>query len=112
MPGSFQYAQDNASDFKLFALAGGTMRKRGAGFRAKDNFSASSSCQLTMSADKIRVQVGLNHVLDLEALRGRLVNILIDVALRIDYRGLAVRADQVGSVGQTSKIELLEIHRS
>ena len=48
-----------------------------------------------MTADEIRVQVRLDDVLDLETLRRAFGDVLVNVALRIDDRRLAVRTDQV-----------------
>ena len=48
----------------------------------------------------------------LEILRGGFLDILIDIALRIDDRSFAVRANQIGSMSETVEIELFEIHWS
>src|SRR5215510_2088101 len=63
-----------------------------------------------MTADEVRMQVCLNDVFDFQILRRRFFDVLIDVALRIDNGGFAIRADQVRRMRETSQIELLEIH--
>ena len=51
-----------------------------------------------------------NDVLDALPVSGRLVQILLNVTLRVDDRGLFVRADIVRSVGKTFEVVLLEDH--
>jgi hypothetical protein len=48
-----------------------------------------------VAAHKIRVQVRLDYVFDLESLRLRFIYILIDVALRVYDCRFAFRADEV-----------------
>ena len=66
--------------------------------------------QLLVAAHEVGVEVGLDDVLDGEAVRTGLLQVLLDVALGIDDRGLALGADEVRRVGETPKIELLEVH--
>ena len=65
------------------------MRKRRASFPAKHDLRAGARRQLAMAADEIRMQVRLDHILDLEPLRLSLVDVLVHIALRIDHRRLA-----------------------
>ena len=66
--------------------------------------------QLAVAAHEVGVEVRLDDVPDLEALRARLVEVLVDVPARIHDRGLAVRPDQVGRLGEAAEVELLEVH--
>jgi hypothetical protein len=63
-----------------------------------------------VTANEIRVQMGLNDVFDLQVLRRCFFDVLIDVTLRVHHGGFTVCAEQVRRVRETSQIELLEIH--
>src|SRR4051795_3608177 len=60
------------------------------------------TCQFKMAADKIGVRMCLNYIFDLLAIRFGFVDILLNVALRIDYRGFMLRSEVIGSMGKTS----------
>ncbi len=102
--------QHHLADADLFAVAHGSMLKLDAGLFTKDDLRAGASGDLLMAADEIGVQVCFDHILDLKPLCGSFCEVLVDVTLWIDDHGLAIRADQVRSVGQTCEIELFEIH--
>src|SRR5258708_12032096 len=87
------------------------MRNRGLCLRTKNDFRSGTLLKLAMPADKIRVQVRFDDVFNFQILRGCFVHVLIDVALRIYYRGFTCRANQIGSVSETVEIELFEIHK-
>jgi hypothetical protein len=63
-----------------------------------------------VTANKIRVQMRLNYILDFKTLSLGLRDVLVNVALRIDNRSFTFRPDQVRSVCETREIELLEVH--
>ena len=63
-----------------------------------------------MAGDEIRVQVGLEDVTDADAVLLRRLQVNLDITLRIDDHRLAFRGQQVGGVGQTSQVELFEVH--
>src|SRR5215813_3117416 len=86
------------------------MRNCGSGLSPKNNFGAGTRGQFPMTADKVSVQMRFDHILDLQTIGGGFRQVLIDIALGIDYYRLAIRTDQVGSMSQTVEIELLEIH--
>src|SRR5438309_11903006 len=88
------------------------MRDRGFRLGAENNLRAGTCGELAMTADEIRVKVGFDYVLYFEVLSGGFVQVLIDVALRIDDGSFTFRADQIGSMSQTVEIKLLEIHRT
>jgi hypothetical protein len=58
------------------------------------------------------VEVSLDYVLDLQALRFGFINVPVDVALWINHDRFAFRPNQVRSMRQTREIELLEVHIS
>ncbi len=110
MPGSFNHAQLHAADTQLVAFFHCPMRKCCAGFFAENDFRPGSFGQLAMAAHKVSMQVCFDDVLNLQTLRRRFIDVLIDIALRIDDGGFTVRANQVRRVRQTAEIELFEIH--
>jgi hypothetical protein len=61
-----------------------------AGLSAENDFGAGLVGQLSMTANKISVEVRFNDVLDLELLRVCFFDVLVYIALRIDYCGFAV----------------------
>src|SRR5882724_1883853 len=111
MAGRFHDAQLHAANIQLVAFFDCAMRKPSAGLFAEDDLSASASSEFAMAADEISMQMRFDDVLDLEILRPRFVDVLIDIGLRIDNRGFAVGTDQVRGMSQTTEIELFEEHR-
>src|SRR5581483_420761 len=111
MTGSFQESKNDFSELNLVLILNGFVRKCGAGFFAEDNFRPSASREFPMTADKIGVKMRFNYVLDLESVCLSFIDILIDIALRIDHCGFAFLSDQIRSVSKTAKIKLFEVHR-
>ncbi|MET4133535.1 hypothetical protein ABIE62_002686 [Porphyrobacter sp. MBR-155] len=50
------------------------------------------------------------YVRDFQPLRARQFKVAFAVATWIDHRGLAARADEVGQVGQTGRLDFFEQH--
>ena len=65
-----------------------------------------------MSREEVGVEVGEEDVADLQPVLRRIVEVGVDVALRIDDGGGAARliADQVRRVGEAIQVVLLEDH--
>ena len=63
-----------------------------------------------MAAHEVGVEVRLEDPPDRQALRARLVHVLVHVAAGVDDGGLAAVADQVRRVRQAAQVELLEDH--
>ncbi len=105
-----QEAQDAVAEAQFVAIVHRDMRERGAGLGAQINVRAGERCQLLVAGNEIGVQVSFNHVGDAEAVFDGVFDVDADVALRIHHGGDAVRTDHVGSMGQASEIELLEVH--
>ncbi len=112
MAGRFHDAEFHSAGGDFIAVFCRPMSESHTGLFTKDDFRSRARGQFAMSADKIRVQVRLDHVFDLEFVRGRFVDILIDVALWIYHYGFTVRADQIRSMSETIEIELLEEHKA
>ena len=110
MAGRFQSAQHDTAGAQLVAVTHRAMRKLRVRGRADDDLRAAACGELLMSADKVGVQMGLDDVADAQPGRARRVEILLDVALRIDDHGLPVGADQIRRMGETSEVELAEVH--
>ena len=73
------------------AVAYRAVRKRDAGPRPEHHLGAGALGELAVAAHEVGVQVRLDHVADREALRLRLVDVLVDVAPGVDDHGLAQR---------------------
>ena len=56
------------------------------------------------------MQVRLDHMADREVLLLRFLQIHLDVALRVDNRGLFLGSDHVRGVRQAAEIELFKEH--
>jgi len=110
MPRSFQKPQDNVSDPYLVPVCDRSMRKGGVRFAAKNDLRASPPRKLDMSADEIGVKVCFDYILDGQSLGGGLVQVLLDVTLRVDDCRFTVRADKISRVRQTPEVKLFEIH--
>jgi hypothetical protein len=110
MAGSLERAELRRSEADDIAVADRKVRKHGAGLGADHDLRSGSSGELAMPANEIGVQVGLDHVLDAKAFARCFVNVLIDIALRIDNRRLAAVSDQIRSVREAAEVELLEEH--
>src|SRR2546422_8033624 len=86
------------------------MRKPDARLLAENDLCAGARGQFAMTADKISMQVSFDNVFDLQIPGGGFLDVLIDIALRVDDCSFATRADQIRSMSETVEIELLEIH--
>ena len=64
----------------------------GAGAEMDDR--AATIAQFQMAGDEVGVEMGQEHVSDPAPQAGSVVGILLDVALRVDHRGLAAVADR------------------
>src|ERR1019366_2524402 len=103
-------AQFDVADAKHVAVAYGAVRERRIRFCAEHDIRATALSQLPMSADEVGVKVRLEDVANGHAKRLRSVEILIDIALRIDDDSLTAIRDQVRRVRQASEVELVEVH--
>jgi hypothetical protein len=65
-----------------------------------------------MTCQEIGVEMRQDDMTDFEPVRDRILEILLDVALRVDYnRGVRLSvADQVGRMGQAAQIVLFQQH--
>src|SRR5207253_949678 len=93
--GCFEYAQDDFADVKLVAVAHDTVGKARVGTLAEDYLRAGARGEFAVTAHEVRVKVRLDDVLYLEPLRRGFRDVLVNVALRVNDRGLASLADEV-----------------
>src|SRR6185369_4939416 len=57
------------------------------------------------------MRMRLDDVFDLLAVSGSFIQVLLNVALRIDDRGLVTRANIIRRMGKASQVKLFELHR-
>src|SRR6185503_7315583 len=105
MPRRLDGAQLDGAEPQRVAVAHGAMRKLRAGFRSDDDLRSGARGELPMPADEVGVQMRLDDVADRQPEPRRLVDVLIDVPLRIDDRAFPAVAGEVGGVGETGKVE-------
>jgi hypothetical protein len=86
------------------------VREGGSRSRAKIDFCSRPLRELAMPADKIGMQMRLDDVLDLQALRRSLIDVQRHVALWIHHDRDAFRAEHVRRVRKAGEIKLLKIH--
>jgi hypothetical protein len=110
VPGRLQDAQDDALHADLVSLPHRAVREGRARAVAEDDLGARARGQLLVPAHEIGVEVRLDHVLDGEAVRARLLDVLVDVPPRVDDRRLPLGADEIRRVSQATQVELLEVH--
>ena len=95
-------------------IAVGHRRERvlGLGPRAKVDRRALALAKLEVAGHEVGVEVRQEHVLDPAAQPPGVLEVLLDVALRIDHGRVAARlvGDQVGGVREAAEVVLLEDH--
>src|ERR1700728_673531 len=114
MPWCFERFQSHPAEFDRAVIPERREAVLCLRFGAKINCCARAISQFQMSGYKIRVQMGQNHVLDLNFLFGRKFQIPLDVTLGINdgsRAGLLI-TDQIGSVREAVEVKLLENHVS
>lgn len=110
--GSFESLDADAAKFDGGAIGERREFVLGFGFGAEIDGGTDAIAEFEMAGDKIGVEMGEYDVLDLEIVLGGELKIAANVALRIDDGGgvSLVVADDVGSVSETGKVELLKDH--
>src|SRR5215475_335321 len=109
---SLQNAENDFADPELIAVFGGRVIESRAGLTPENDPGPRAPGKLAMAAYEIGVQVRLDHVFDLQPFGFGFVDVLLDVALRINDRRFAYRANQIRSMRQTTQIKLPEVHMS
>ena len=104
--------QDDLAHADLVALPDRDVVEFRVRLRAEVDLRAGACGELLVAGHEVGVEVRLDDVPDLEALRAGLLDVAVDVAPRVDDRRLALRPDHVGGVGEAAQVELLEVHRS
>ncbi len=106
----FQEAKYALPEPYFVAVADRDVRKPGSRLRPEINGGAGEGREFRVAGYEIRVQVGLDHVLDAQSVFHRVFDVDAHVALRVDHGGDAFRTNYVGGMRETSEIELLEVH--
>src|SRR5258708_2985116 len=110
VPRRLEDLQPAPSERNLICIPHRFVTERGAGAIAEINCRSRELGELVMPRNEIGVQVRFDDVTDRETVLARRVEIDIDIALRIDHGRHALRANQIGSMRQTAKIELFKYH--
>ena len=110
VPRRFEKAQDDFPDLDLVAIVHRKVLEARARLRAEDDLRARARREFPVPAHEVCVQVRLDDVLDFQPSRLCLGDVLVNVALRVNDRGLAFRADEIGGVRETSEVKLFEVH--
>src|SRR5229473_75629 len=112
MPGGLEDFQTGRTEVEYGAIAHGN--ECIVGFRSPAEVDRSSRTipQLEVSCDKICMEVGQEHVLNLHSMTFCIVKVLCNVTLGIDNRrdALLFIGDQIRCVSETTEIILLEDH--
>jgi hypothetical protein len=77
------------------------VRKRSTGIFAEYDFRSGPRRKLTVAANEVCVQMGLNHVLDSKTPCCGFGQVLINVALGIDDGRFTIGPDQIRSMSET-----------
>jgi len=113
--GSLAEFEFDAAETESLAVAHSLDRKLGEPGRRRTvrNHRAGRRRQLEMAAQKVSVEVRLNHALDAQTVSLRGIQILRHVALRVDHHRAAARrvTHEVRRVRQAREIELLKNQR-
>ena len=106
MAGRFEKRELDLADVQFVAVFNFVRRKLRIRPLAIDDLGARFGGKLDVPADKIGVRMRFDNVFYLLAVRRGFVDVLLDVTLRIDDRGLAVRAEIIRRVRETAEIKL------
>jgi len=110
VPGRLEHLDAHRAEADRVAVLDRAVRVHRAGAVAEHDGRAGALGQLDVTRDEVGVQVRLEHPLDGEAMRLRRIDVLLDVALRIDHGRLAAAADQVRRMGKARQVEGFEHH--
>jgi len=108
--GGFEDLESDLAEVEAVAVAEWGERVLGFGGGTEADSGADAVAELEMAGDEIGVQVGEEDVLDGEVVLGGEGEVLVDVALGIndDGGGGGFVADEIGRVGETGEVELME----
>ena len=111
MPGSLEEPEAALPELNLVSVLDRDVRELGSGPGAEIDARPGALGKFAMARDEVGVQVRLDNMFDLPPLAGCRLKVNINVPLRIDDGGNALRANRVGCVGQAAQIESLNLHR-
>src|SRR5262249_27763854 len=97
VPGGLEHLEPDAAELEDLAVAHRLERVVGLRAGAEMDRRAGALAELEVARDEVRVEVGEEHMADLEPEPIGVLEVLLDVALRVDDRGLAgaLVADEV-----------------
>jgi len=112
VPGRLQRLDAHVAEIDDAAIANRRERVFGVGGATQIDSGAGAVTQLEVAGNEISVEVGQKDMADAQAVIRSERQVLIDVALRIDYRGQATPlvANKVRGVRQAVEIELSQDH--
>src|SRR5215472_5782170 len=110
MPGRREKPEAALTEANLVCIVDRGMRELRARFGPEIDARPGALGQLQMAGDEVGVQMGLDDVLDSPALPGRRFHVEVDIALRIDDRGDALRPYHVRGMGEATQVEALDLY--
>ncbi len=112
--GGFEDLEAEAGEVEGVAVFHGDEFVLGLGLGAEADVGAAAVAEFEMAGEEVGVEVSEEDVADLYAELVGVVDVLLDVALRIDDDGGAAGfvGDEVGRVGEAAEVVLLEEHAS
>ena len=114
MSRSFEGGETNAAEFDRISILHWRERILGTCTGAQVDAGAGGPVsKLQMAGDEVCVEVGEEHVPNLQAVAPRFLQIRLDVPLRIDHgcRARLLVANEIRRVREAIQIELFEDHR-
>ena len=112
MTGGFEDLESEAGEFEDVAVFHGDKFVLGFGLGAEADVGSAAVAEFEMAGEKVRVEVSEEDVADLDAEMVGVVDVLLDVTLRVDHDGCCAGfvGDEIGCVGEAAEIVLLEEH--
>ena len=110
--GGFEDLQAHAGEVECVAVVHGDEGVLGDGAGAEMDGGAAAIAELEMAGDEVGVEVREEDVADLEAECVGVVEILLDVALRVDDDGgvAGFVAEKIRGVGEAAEVVLFQDH--
>ena len=112
MARGFEDLQAHSGEVEFVAVVHGDEGVLGDGARAEMDGGTTTIAELEVASDEVCVEVCEEDVANLQAEFFGVVEVLLDVALRVDDDGGAAGfvAEEVGGVGETAQVVLFQDH--
>jgi hypothetical protein len=95
MAGRFEKPQAALAEADFIALGDGYVRELRASPRTNVDLGACAGRQLAVTGNEIRMQMGLDHVLDAQVVLKGGFQVDLDIALRVNHRCNAFRSSHI-----------------